>query len=201
MIPPLGPTSERFNAMAQTTDLYEDQASLDALIGVSPAPASVTGARPATAAARQRPPAARRACRRPGSRGAASPQGLGKGAVVRQGVDPFAPCASAPSARTPPARAAAGPRPRRSANVRVSPGRESVRLQFVRQHLTGSGADAEHERELGAVLARLEVHAAAGAAIAPGPARDRERAVLGVVKRTLDGDVAAREQRRPIAFV
>src|SRR3954471_15911539 len=61
--------------------------------------------------------------------------------------------------------------------------------------------DVEDERELGAVLARPQFHAAARAAIAARAAGDGQRAVLGVIERALDGDLAVREQRRPVALV
>src|SRR3954453_12155204 len=64
-----------------------------------------------------------------------------------------------------------------------------------------SPRDVEDERELRAVLARVQLHRAAGAAEAPGPAGDRQCAVLRVEERALDRDLAAGEERRPVALV
>src|SRR3954469_15551864 len=64
-----------------------------------------------------------------------------------------------------------------------------------------SPPDVEDERELRAVLPGVQLHRAAGAAEAAGPAGDRERDVLRVEEGPLDGDLAAGQDRRPGPFV
>src|SRR3954470_24677331 len=64
-----------------------------------------------------------------------------------------------------------------------------------------SAGEVELERELGAVLQRVQLHEATRLAIAAGPASDRQRAVPGVEEWTLDRDLAAGEARCPVALV
>src|SRR3954469_5856865 len=59
----------------------------------------------------------------------------------------------------------------------------------------------EHERVLRAALPGLEIHGAAHVAVAPGPARDREGAVLRVIERALHGDLPTGQEHGPVALV
>src|SRR3954452_10602702 len=66
---------------------------------------------------------------------------------------------------------------------------------------TRSVAEVERECEFRAVVASVQVHGPAGPPEAPGPTRDGEGAVLGVVERTFDDDLAALHEGRPVALV
>src|ERR671937_84472 len=64
-----------------------------------------------------------------------------------------------------------------------------------------SADEVENEVELrpGGVVV-LELHVTAGVAIRTRAAGDRDDAVRRVLERTLDGDLPARQERRPHAF-
>src|SRR3954462_11277141 len=64
-----------------------------------------------------------------------------------------------------------------------------------------SALHVEGEVELRPAGERVEVHGPARSAVAPGAPGDRERAVLRIEERPLDRDLAAREERRPVALV
>jgi repressor LexA len=63
-----------------------------------------------------------------------------------------------------------------------------------------SADQVEDEGELGAACARAQLHRAARVRVGAGAAGDRQHAVARVVERALDGDLPAREQRRPDAL-
>src|SRR5438045_9698592 len=66
---------------------------------------------------------------------------------------------------------------------------------------SASVAEMELECELRAVFWPVQVHRPARPPEASRPARDGQRAVLRVVERTLDDDLPARQEGRPVALV
>src|SRR4029079_18402380 len=82
-----------------------------------------------------------------------------------------------------------------SCPARVTPRWTRRRSGSSARSRSGSALEVEDERELRALLARVQLHLAAGAAEAAGAAGDREGAVLCVEERSLDRDLAAVERR------
>src|SRR6185312_3376604 len=88
---------------------------------------------------------------------------------------------------------------RGSRSTTRSPSRATI-LGAAADRATLSSAQLEDEVVLLSAIARLQDHLAAGVAVGAGSAGDRHDAVMSVVERSLDGDLAPLEERRPQAL-